>query len=381
MKAERFYQVCTYCVMDTSDPDIRFDEQGRCNHCRDFDKLLGTVWFPNDEGAQRLRALIAKIKDEGRGKAYDCILGLSGGIDSSYVALKAHEWGLRPLVVHVDGGWNSELSVQNIERIMKHCGYELHTHVVNWEDMRELQLSYLRAAVANQDVPQDHAFFAGLYHFATRNKVRYVLNGGNVATEGIFPAAWHGAAMDATNLKAIHKAYGTQPLADYPLISFNQYYFWYPIVKRMTPVRPLNLMPYSKKTAAAELEQVGWRAYPRKHGESLFTKFFQNYYLPTKFGYDKRRPHLSSLIASGEITRDQALELLREPLYDGEELRRDRQYLCRKLRISDAEFEGLMSRPTHHSTDFDNWDHRYARLKKLQAHLSAIVGKNIAVYS
>ncbi len=377
---EREYQVCAFCVMDTSDPDITFDTNGRCNHCRDFETLRGTVWFPDDEGARRLERMIEEVKDEGRGRDYDCVLGLSGGIDSSYLALKAHEWGLHPLVVHVDAGWNSELAVQNIERVIKHCGYELHTHVVNWEDMRELQLSYLRAAVANQDVPQDHAFFAGLYHFATENKIRYVLNGGNAATEGVFPEAWHGAAMDAKNLKAIHKAYGTQPLTDYPLISFSQYYFWYPIAKRMTPVRPLNLMPYSKEQAVTELEKIGWRSYPRKHGESLFTKFFQNYYLPTKFGYDKRRPHLSSLIASGGITRERALELLDEPLYEEEELRRDRQYLCRKLRISDMEFEDLMGRPIHHYTDFANWDRKYARMKAAQTRISRVLGRDVSVY-
>lgn len=377
---ERDYQVCTFCVMDTSDPDIAFDDDGRCNHCRVFEASRGTVWFPDSEGARRLERMIDQIRLEGKGKEYDCILGLSGGVDSSYLALKAYKWGLRPLIVHVDAGWNSELAVQNIERVVKHCGYELHTHVVNWEDMRELQLSYLRAAVANQDVPQDHAFFAGLYHFATENNVRYVLNGGNVATEGIFPDSWHGAAMDARNLKAIHKAYGTQPLTDYPLISFRQYYFWYPIVKRMTPVRPLNLMLYSKELAVAELKQIGWHAYPRKHGESLFTKFFQNYYLPTKFGYDKRRPHLSSLIASGGITRERALELLDEPLYEDDELRRDRQYLCRKLRISDAEFEDLMDRPIHNYTDFDNWDKQYTRMKTLQTRIGRLTGKTVAAY-
>lgn len=377
---DRAYQVCTFCVMDTSDPDIRFDEAGRCNHCRDFDGLRGTVWAPNDEGARRLSTIIEKVKAQGRRSEFDSILGLSGGIDSSYVALKAHEWGLRPLVVHVDAGWNSELAVQNIERIVKHCGYELHTHVVNWEDMRELQLSYLRAAVANQDVPQDHAFFAGLYHFATDAKVRYVLTGYNVATEGIFPSSWQGAAMDAKNLKAIQRTYGTQPLSDYPLISFSQYYFWYPIVKRMTPLQPLNLMPYSKEHAVAELEQIGWRAYPRKHGESIFTKFFQNHYLPTKFGYDKRRPHLSSLIASGSIGRERALELLDEPLYDDDELRRDRQYLCRKLRVSEAEFENLMNRPIHHYTDFDNWDKQYARMKAAQTRVSRLTGRQLSAY-
>lgn len=376
----REYQICTYCVMDTSDPDISFDEQGRCNHCRSFEALRGTVWFPDEEGARRLERMIASVKQAGRGRDYDCVLGISGGIDSSYLALKAYEWGIRPLVVHVDAGWNSEMAVQNIERIVKHCGYELHTHVVNWEDMRELQLSYLRAAVANQDVPQDHAFFAGLYHFATENRVHYVLNGGNVATEGIFPAAWHAAAMDARNLKAIHRTYGSQPLREYPLISFSQYYFWYPVIRRMTPLRPLNLMDYSKDRAVAELEEIGWRAYPRKHGESLFTKFFQNFYLPTKFGYDKRRPHLSSLVAAGAITRAQALESLQEPLYDEAELRRDRQYICRKLRVSDADFEDLMARPIHHYTDFDNWDGQYAMLKWAQDKIARVTGKTVAAY-
>lgn len=378
---EREYRVCSYCVMDTSDPDIAFDEDGRCNHCREFETLRGTVWFPDDEGARRLERMIEQVKQEGRAKEYDCVLGLSGGVDSSYLAVKAHELGLRPLIVHVDAGWNSELAVQNIERIVKHCGYELHTHVMNWEDMRALQLSYLRAGVANQDVPQDHAFAANLYHFATANKVRYVLNGGNVATEGIFPTAWLGPNMDARNIRAIHARYGTQPLRDYPLINFRQYYFWYPIVKRMTPLRLLNLMPYSMGDAISQLEDhVGWRAYPRKHGESLWTKFFQNFYLPTKFGFDKRRPHFSSLVASGSITRDMAIELLQEPLYADAELRRDRQYICRKLRINDAEFEDLMNRPIHHYSDFGNWDKQYTRMKAAQARISRVLGRDVSAY-
>lgn len=375
------YRVCTYCVMDTSDPDITFDENGRCNHCRDFGALLGTQWFPNAEGARRLERMIDRIKKEGRGKQYDSVLGLSGGVDSSYLALKAHEWGLNPLVVHVDAGWNSELAVQNIERIVDYCGYELHTLVVNWEDMRELQLSYLRAAVSNQDVPQDHAFFAGLYHFAIDNKVRYVLNGGNLATEGIYPAAWEGAAMDSRNLRAIHETFGTKPLQDYPLITFGQYYIWYPLVKRMTPFRPLNLMQYSKDEAATVLEQtVGWRSYPRKHGESLFTKFFQNYYLPTKYGYDKRRPHLSTLIASGLLTRDAAVQQLRAPLYDPDELRRDQRYVSRKLGLTEEGFAKLMAAPKHHYTDFENWDSQHRVLKRAQALMSRLTGTTVAVY-
>jgi aminotransferase len=377
----REYQVCTYCVMDTSDPLIEFDDNGRCNHCRDFERLRGTVWFPDAEGARKLERMVDRIKSDGSGKEYDCILGLSGGVDSSYLAVKAYEWGLRPLVVHIDGGWNSELAVQNIERVITYCGYDLHTHVVNWEDMRELQLSYLRAAVANQDVPQDHAFFAGLYRFAVENDIRYVLNGGNAATEGIYPAAWEGAAMDARNLKAIHSQFGTQPLVEYPLITFSQYYFWYPIVKRMTPFRPLNYLPYSRSSAVAELEgRIGWRAYPRKHGESLFTKFFQNYYLPTKFGYDKRRPHLSTLIASGALTRERALDLLTEALYDAAELRRDRQYICRKLRISESDLDALMSLPIHHYSEFDNWDRSYGLMKSAQSLIQRLTGRATAVY-
>lgn len=366
--------------MDTSDPEIVFDANGRCNHCRNFESLRNTVWFPDDEGSLRLSKIIAAMKAGGQGKDYDCILGLSGGVDSSYLALKVHEWGLRPLVVHIDGGWNSELAVQNIERIVKHCGYELHTHVINWEDMRSLQLSYLRAGISNQDVPQDHAFFAGLYHFAVQNGIRYVLSGGNVASEGIFPDSWHGAAMDARNLKAIHKTFGDKELADYPTISFFKYYFWYPIIKRMTPVRPLNLIPYTKDLAVDELTKIGWRSYPRKHGESLFTKFFQNYYLPTKFGFDKRRPHLSSLIASGSLTRSEALQILEEPLYGMEELRRDRQYLCRKLRIEEEDLNKFLRLPNRTYNEFKNWDKRYRRMKSLQAKVSKLTGLSLSAY-
>lgn len=345
-----------------------------------FRNLAWHSLVPGRRRSPPLRGSHRENSNYGKGRDFDCVLGLSGGIDSSYLALKAFEWGLRPLVVHVDGGWNSELAVQNIECLVKHCNYELHTHVVNWVDMRELQLAFLRAGVANQDVPQDHAFFAGLYHFATKERVRFVLNGGNVATEGIFPSAWHGAAMDATNLRAIHKKFGSQDLIDYPLISFARYYFWYPVVKRMTPFRPLNLIPYSKDLAIKELEEIGWRAYPRKHGESIFTKFFQNYYLPTKFGYDKRRPHLSSLICSGQISRSAALTEISKPLYDNDELRRDIQYVSRKLQISLDEFERLMASQVHSYADFKNWDRRYAAMKQVQTLIRRTLRKDVSAY-
>jgi len=378
----RPYQVCTRCVMDTSDPDIRFNCDGVCHHCQTFDGYLGTSWFPNEEGQRRLEARLSEIRRDGQGKEYDCIIGLSGGVDSSYLALKAAEWNLRPLVVHVDAGWNSELAVANIEAIVTHCGFDLHTHVVNWEEMRDLHLAYLKAGVANQDVPQDHVFFASLYKFATDNGIRHVFSGGNIATEGIFPSAWHGSAMDSINLKAIHKRFGTIPLRTYQTVSFLDYFVVYPFIRRMTVTRPLNFMPYDKGKAVAELEKaVGWKAYGRKHGESLFTKLFQNYYLPRKFGYDKRRPHLSSLIVSGQITRQQALASLDEPLYDPRELEIDLAYFCKKLRISRAEYDALVDAPAHHYTDFPTWDRQYQMLKRTRATLESILGRRIKAYS
>lgn len=374
------YQCCTKCVMDTTDPEISFDSNGVCNHCHNFENVTKKKWFPNDDGAKQWQAHINVIKEAGKGQEYDCILGLSGGVDSSYLAIKAHEWGLRPLVMHVDAGWNSELAVANIEALVKHCGYDLHTHVVDWEDMRDLHLSYLRAGISNQDVAQDHIFFSSLYHFATKNKIRYVLSGGNIATESIFPTTWHGSAMDAINLKAIHKKYGERKFKNYKTISFFEYYFWFPMIKKMRVLRPLNYMPYDKEAALTELQAtVGYKPYPRKHGESVFTKWFQNHYLPVKFGMDKRRPHLSSLIVSGQMTRDAALAKLAEPLYDPAELEIDIAYLCKKLRISRAEFDGFMNVKIHKYTDFPNWDGLYDLVKRTKRFVSKIIGRDIKI--
>ncbi|MEE1867161.1 N-acetyl sugar amidotransferase [Pseudomonas auratipiscis] len=376
------YKVCSRCVMDTSDPGIVFDGAGVCNHCLEFESVTKKNWFPNEEGAARWTKVVEQIKAAGKGQEYDCILGLSGGVDSSYLAIKVKDWGLRPLVVHVDAGWNSELAVANIEALVKHCEYDLHTHVVDWEDMRDLHLAYLKAGISNQDVPQDHIFFASLYHFATKNGIKYILSGGNISTEGIFPRTWHGTAMDAINLKAIHRRYGERKLRNYKTISFFDYYFWYPIVKKMRTVRPLDFMPYDKGQALQELERtVGYKAYARKHGESQFTKLFQNYYLPTKFGFDKRLPHLSSLIVSGQMTRDEAVAKLAEPLYDLDELEIDIAYFCKKLKISRVQFDDFMKAPIHNYTDFPTWDARYRMLKAVQALVSKVTGKRIRVYS
>ncbi len=373
---------CRRCVMDISDPDIYFDKTGICNHCIHFDDVGMKNCFPSKEGRVRFSGIVEQIKIAGKNKAYDCILGLSGGVDSSYLALKVSELGLRPLVMHVDAGWNSELAVNNIEALVKHCGYDLHTHVVDWDEMRELQLAYLKSGVANQDVPQDHVFFSSLYHFATKNGIQYILSGGNMATEGIFPPAWHSNAMDAINLKSIFKKYGNGRLRSYKTISFFDYYLYYPFVKRMRTIRPLNYMPYNKAKALKVLQEtVGYKPYARKHGESLFTKLFQNYYLPTRFGYDKRLPHLSSLIVSGQMTRDEALAELEKPLYAPDELEDDIAYVCKKLKINRLEFDALMEIPKRHYTDYDNWDARQKLLKKVRDLIVKITGRQIRVYS
>ncbi|MFY0640146.1 MAG: N-acetyl sugar amidotransferase [Bermanella sp.] len=379
---EQKYQICTRCVMDTTDPEIKFDEQGVCNHCHEFDNVTTKRWFPNEEGKAKLKDIFDRIKKERKNYEYDCILGLSGGLDSSYLALIMKEYDMRPLVVHVDAGWNSELAVYNIEKIVKYCGYDLHTHVMNWPEVRDLQLAYLKAGVANQDVVQDHAFFASLYHFAVSNDVNYVISGGNVATESVFPKSWHHTAMDAINLKAIHKKHGKLKLRDYKVISFLQYYLYYPFVKKMKVVLPLNYMPYSKEDALNELiEKVGYKPYGRKHGESRFTKFFQNHYLPLKFNIDKRKIHYSSMVLSGLITREQAMAEVDKPLYEDSELRDDKQYIAKKLGIPVNKLDEYISSPGHDYSEYPNWDSRYAFMKRIQSLVSRVLGRNVKNYS
>lgn len=382
MKDNKDYHICLNCVMDTTDSEITFDDEGICNHCRKFYDSTSKNWFPNEEGIKKLQSIYATIKEKNKNKEYDCILGLSGGVDSSYLALKLYEAGVRPLVVHVDGGWNSELAVANIENLVNYCGWHLHTIVIDWEEMRDLQLAYLKSGIANQDVPQDHAFFASLYHFAIKHKVNYVISGGNIATESIFPDSWNWNAMDADSLHAIHKQFGTKKLKNYKTIGFYELYFYYPFLKKMKSIRPLNFMPYVKTEALQELkDKVGYKEYPRKHGESIFTKFFQNYWLPMKFDYDKRKPHLSSLIVANQMTRKEALEELKKPLYDEKELKEDKEYIAKKLGVSDEEFEKILNMPSHHYSDFANMENKYKRMKKIQKIVSKLLGKNLSNYS
>lgn len=348
------YQICTRCIMDTSDPDITFDAAGVCNHCRKFDSSLRLLWHPDEDGRRLLEDIVAKIKREMHGKPYDCAIGLSGGVDSSYLAYVAvKQLGLRLLAVHVDGGWNSELATRNIENIVTKLDIDLHTYVVNWDEMRDLQRAFLRAGLANQDVPQDHAFFAALYSNAQSYGLRYVLSGGNIATESVMPEEWAYNAMDLRHLEGVHKLFGERQLKSFPRVNFFRYYFWNRYVKRMRVIRPLNYMSYMKDEAIATLErELGFRYYGGKHFESRFTKWQQLFYRPRKFGFDERRAYLSSLVLSGQITRNQALDMLAGDVASERQAESDTEYILTKLSISDEEFRQIMEQPPRSYRDY-----------------------------
>jgi N-acetyl sugar amidotransferase len=367
--AEQRYQICNRCIMDTTDPDITFDESGNCSNCKSAIELGKTTWFPDETGEQELEKIFNRIKSEGQNKEFDCIIGLSGGVDSSYLAYIAVNRGLRPLVVHVDCGWNSEQAVKNVENIVKKLKIELHTFVVNWEEMKDLQRSFFKASLPEQDIPQDHAIFAALYDFANKNNIKYVLNGYNFATESILPKGWGHQAMDYKHLKYIHNLFGETELRDYPHLNFFQRYIYFTLIKKMVIIYPLNYLNYRKEDAIKLLkDELGWEYYGGKHYESRFTKFFQSYYLPQKFNFDKRRAHLSSLIVSGQISRDLALNVLKEELYTENEIAHDLEYVGKKLDWSAEEFRKIINQPPRSHKDFPSNEKLFGigiKLKKL----------------
>lgn len=351
------YQICTRCVMDSSDPDITFDDEGVCSHCRAYDQMVRTTVASAQAGQRigELRELFDRVKAEGKSHDYDCIMGLSGGVDSSYVAYLAKQHGLRPLAVHFDSGWNSELAVHNIESIVKKLQIDLHTHVVDWEEMSDLQLAFFKASVANCDIPTDHAFPAVLYREAARHKIKYILSGTNYATEFILPSAWGHTSSDKRHLLDIHRKFGTRPLKSYPTIGFFAQYIYYPYIRGIKTIRPLNYVPYNKDEAKSTIaSELGWRDYGGKHYESVFTRFFQGYYLPTKFGYDKRRAHFATLINSGQMTRDDALCQLGMPTYDAALQQEDKAFVAKKLGVTVAELDAIFALPNKHFSDYDS---------------------------
>lgn len=343
--ASREYQICTNCIMDTTDPNINFDERGWCDYCNNYHKNILPNWHPDAEGERDLMKVIDRIKKEGKGKSHDCIIGMSGGVDSSYVVYIAKEkFGLRPLIFHVDAGWNSQQAVNNIEKMVDGLNLDLHTEVINWEEMKDLQLAFFKAQVPHVDTPQDHAFFAGLYNFAAKNKIKYILTGANYSTECVRePLEWHYHASDLVQLKDIHRKFGKRPLKTFPLADIFTYKLYYRFIKGVKVVKPLNFVPYIKEEAMQELvDKFGWQKYAHKHYESRFTRFYEGYWLPKKFGYDKRRAHFSSLILTNQMTREEALQKIAVSPYDDHAAEQDMEFVAKKLEISLEELKELM---------------------------------------
>lgn len=352
-QAVRDYKQCAISVMDTiADPDISFDKNGISNYYYEYKAAEKERVFTGDEGKKRLETLINTIIDEGKGKPYDCIVGLSGGVDSSYVAYKAKEYGLRPLTVHFDNGWNSELSVMNIENIVNKLGFDLHTLVVDWEEFKDLQLAYLKASVVDIEVATDHAISATLFKLAKEHKIKHILSGSNVSTECIMPKSWIFNKGDHANLLDIHKHYGTRPLKTYPIFDAYLKRYCHHVLKARW-VSFLNYIPYNKKEVKQTItRELGWRDYGGKHYESIFTKFYQAYILPEKFKVDKRKPHLTNLILSGQISKEEALAELKLPLYPEADFKNDYEFVLKKFGFSPEQFESIMKLSPRKHTDF-----------------------------
>jgi len=351
--------------MDTTDPDISFDEKGVCNHCLRYDSEIRPKLLSPEEGAKKLGEIVAKIKNEGRGKEYDCILGLSGGIDSAFVAYKAKEYGLRPLVVHFDNGWNSEISIKNIEQIVKVLDFDLETHVMDWEEFKDVQRSFFKASVLDIELITDNAFISALYKIASKRKINYILNGFNYATESILPRSWYHFKMDVSNIRDIHGKYGTIPIRKLPMFSVMDYTYSR-IFKKIQSVYPLNYINYDKNEAMKTLgKEVGWKYYGGKHCESIFTYFYQAYILPYKFNIDKRKAHLSSLILSGQMTRPEALKITESEPYPSKAATEHKDYVAKKLGFSVKEFDEIMDMPPRSHSEFSTEKPLYENFVKI----------------
>jgi N-acetyl sugar amidotransferase len=347
------YRQCSLTVMDNiADPDIRFDENGICNYYHQYKEAEQKEVYQERKGEEKLDQLVGKIKRDGKDKPYDCLIGVSGGVDSTYVAWLVKQCGLRPLAVHLDNGWDSELAVKNVENIITKLGFDLYTLVVNWEEFKDIQLAYLKASVVDIEVVSDHAIFATMYKLAKEKNIGYIISGTNIVTEYIMPPGWLYQKMDFANLEDIHKKFGKIKLKTYPVFDFKKYVYYSALLK-LTPISILNYVPYNKKQVKEIIKkELDWRDYGGKHYESLFTKFYQAYILPEKFNIDKRKPHLSTLICSGQMTKEEALKELEQPLYPANELKKDKEYVIKKLGLSEQEFEEIMHLPVRKHEEF-----------------------------
>lgn len=369
------YQICNHCVLDTQDPNIRFDEHGVCDQCNDYKNNVEPTldW---DKKKVEFDVMIRKIKEDGKGRDFDCLLGMSGGVDCSYMLhLAVKKLGLRPLVFHVDGGWDSELAVNNIQMMVDKLGLDLYTEVINWEEMKDFQLALFKSGTPYLDLAQDLAFVGGVYKFAEKHNVKYILNGYNFSSEFCsYPIKYY-YYPDAKLVDDIRKQFCTIPMKTYPMTSVFYRKFWMKYVKHIKFVQLLTYFPYSKDEAKEMLQrEYGWIPYPQKHFESRFTRFFESYWLPVRFGYDPRKVQFSSLILAGQMTREEALEELKKSPYDKESIKDDFKYVATKLGVSVEELQGYFDMPKKFYWDYKNSQ----SLLKLLAKIASKLGINRA---
>lgn len=343
--------------MDNSDSKIMFDEHGVCDHCNDFKKNIAPTWKINEESEKNIFEITKRIKREGKNNEFDCIIGMSGGADSSYLLhLAVKKFKLRPLVFHVDGGWNSKIAVNNIKVIIEKLNLDLHTEVINWEEMKEFQLGYFRSGLSNIDVPQDHAFVSTLYNFADKHNIRYILNGGNISTEVVRnPLEWVYYGTDMRQINYILNNFVNRKMRTYPFSSVLRHKVWLRFFKNVKVIKPLNFVEYNKTKAMQFLEdEYGWMPYPQKHFESRFTKFYEGYWLPKRFGFDTRRVQFSSLILTDQLSREEALKMLEKPAMTEEEAQVEIEYVSNKLDISKEELIKYLEMPLKNYSDYPN---------------------------
>lgn len=370
------YKICSRCVMDTSDPDIHFDSKGVCNHCLRYDAEYPIRVFKGDIAEHKFKELITKLTKGKKEGKYDCIIGVSGGVDSTYVAYLLKQHGVNPLAIHFDNGWNSELAVSNIEKTLDKLGIDLFTYVIDWTEFKDLQMSFLKASTPDGEIPTDHAINALLFKEASKRNIKYIVSGMNFATESISVPSWAYGHSDWKYVKAVHKIFGTKKLKTYPHFNFLNLFYW-TFIKRIQSVSILNYVEYNKDKVRDVLENdLGWIYYGGKHYESVYTRFYQGYILPNKFGIDKRKAHLSDLINANQINREEALlELKKEPL-DKEICERDIVFLLKKFNITREEFEKIMNAPVKNFKDYPN---KYSKVQKLKKIVNFL--RNKGMYS
>ncbi|TVQ64755.1 MAG: N-acetyl sugar amidotransferase [Balneolaceae bacterium] len=366
-------KICSNCVMDTTDSRIVFDQNGVCDHCNTFHSAIEPNWNTGEKGRGEMERVVSKIKQAGKGRDFDCIIGMSGGFDSSYLTyLAAVELGLRPLVFHVDTGWNTQHAVNNIEQLVDKLNLDLFTHVIPWEEMKDLQLAFFKSGVPHLDVPQDHAIFATMYRFAAKYKVRYIFTGGNYSTECVRnPLEWMYYQSDSVQLRDIHRRFGSAPLREFPVTNILWHKVWLPYVRRIRVFRALDYMHYNKEEAKELLiREYGWQPYPQKHFESRFTRFYESYWLFERFGFDVRKVQFSSLILTGQMSREEALEQLKKLPYDKETIHLEFEYIANKLGITPEELRSYFTMPLRSFSDYRSQESVY----KLGASVMRTIG-------